>query len=58
MTNQRLVCGSCKSITTNIEGSTVFKCPNCGKTDIVRCKHCRSIAAKYKCASCGFEGPN
>ena len=43
---------------TNTIGSTRFLCPRCSKTEIVRCFHCREIAAKYKCPSCGFEGPD
>jgi LSD1 subclass zinc finger protein len=58
MVEEQLRCGSCKAIITNIEGSTKFQCPNCGKSTIIRCKHCREIAAKYKCQECGFEGPN
>lgn len=42
---------------TNSEKVT-FPCPNCGKANIVRTAHERSIAAKYKCPECGFEGPN
>ena len=38
--------------------SVKFKCPNCGKVDIVRDEHDRKIAAPYKCPECGFEGPN
>jgi len=33
-------------------------CPKCGKYQIIRCKHCREIVAKYKCPECGFVGPN
>jgi len=43
---------------TNEKGVTRFKCPNCGKTEIVRTKHQRRIAVKYKCKSCDFSGPN
>ncbi len=50
-------CSSCKKVIANIQGSVNFKCPKCGKTDVVRCKHCREIVAKYKCHECGFEGP-
>ena len=53
-----VICTSCRKRITNIEGTTKFKCPNCGKTDIVRCGHCRDIVTKYKCPECGFEGPN
>ena len=55
---EELKCTSCNVRITAIPGSAVFKCPNCGKQDIVRCAHCRKIVAKYKCKSCGFEGPN
>ncbi len=58
MSEQKLKCGSCKKDITNDGGSVVFKCPSCGKYEIVRCKHCREIVAKYKCPGCGFEGPN
>ncbi|MFH1399609.1 MAG: zinc finger domain-containing protein [Candidatus Woesearchaeota archaeon] len=56
MENQ--TCLSCGKRTTNKSGSAIFPCPNCGKTTIVRCLHCRQIARKYKCPECGFEGPN
>jgi predicted RNA-binding Zn-ribbon protein involved in translation (DUF1610 family) len=55
---QKKQCTSCKTNIVNAVGAAVFKCPKCGKGDIVRCKHCREIAAKYKCPECGFEGPN
>ena len=58
MEKQQLVCSSCKKRITNEKGSAVFKCPKCGKTEIVRCKNCREIVAKYKCPECGFTGPN
>lgn len=43
---------------TNEKGVTRFKCPNCGKTEIVRTPHQRRIAVRYKCNNCGFSGPN
>jgi len=54
---EKLICISCKKRITNNPGVVKFKCPECGKTDIVRCKSCRQNAAKYKC-ECGFQGPN
>lgn len=51
-------CSSCNIELTNLVGSTSFKCPSCGKSDIFRCKHCREIGAKYTCSSCNFSGPN
>jgi hypothetical protein len=41
-----------------MEGVVKFLCPKCSKPEIIRCKHCREIVAKYKCPECGFEGPN
>ena len=52
------VCSSCKTRITNIEGSTIFKCPNCAGEEIIRCAQCRKIATKYACSKCGFSGPN
>ncbi len=51
-------CTSCKKEVTNDQAVAKFKCPSCGEEEIVRCGHCREIAAKYKCKKCGFEGPN
>ena len=55
---EKQTCISCKKDVTNQAGSVKFKCPNCGKTEIIRCKHCREIVSKYKCPECGFTGPN
>ncbi len=55
---KKAICNSCKISITNESGAAVFNCPKCGKSEIIRCKHCRAIAAKYKCHECGFEGPN
>lgn len=55
---KKLICVSCKTNITNDPGASIFQCPKCGKSQIVRCKHCRQIAAKYTCPECGFEGPN
>ena len=49
-------CNSCDKNITNIKGSTRFKCPDCGKEEIIRCFDCRRLAVKYKCKKCGFEG--
>ncbi|MBW2965195.1 DUF1610 domain-containing protein [Candidatus Woesearchaeota archaeon] len=53
-----VTCVSCKKRIANIQGTAKFKCPKCGKADIIRCGHCREICTKYKCPQCGFEGPN
>ncbi|MEM4282428.1 MAG: zinc finger domain-containing protein [Candidatus Woesearchaeota archaeon] len=52
-----LTCVSCKSPIVNQTGSVRFLCPACGKYEIIRCRHCRVLGAKYGCV-CGFEGPN
>jgi len=58
MTENQEYCTSCKVKISNIDGTVTFKCPECGKKTIVRCKSCRKIAAKYTCSECGFTGPN
>ena len=55
---KELKCTSCKRRLTNLKGSTVFNCPNCGKYEIVRCFYCRRLATKYICPACSFSGPN
>ncbi len=49
-------CTSCKVDIANLKGSVKFSCPGCGEHEIIRCKHCREIAARYKCI-CEFTGP-
>ncbi|MBW2976099.1 RNA-binding protein [Candidatus Woesearchaeota archaeon] len=58
MPKEKIVCLSCRKNVLNSKGTSKFNCPNCGKTEIVRCTHCREIAAKYTCPACSFEGPN
>jgi len=41
--SEELHCSSCKKKITNDVGAVIFKCPKCGKTDIIRCRHCREI---------------
>ncbi|MEK6839378.1 MAG: zinc finger domain-containing protein [Nanoarchaeota archaeon] len=53
-----ITCISCHKPLTNSQGSTIFSCPQCGKTQIVRCYACRQIAARYECPECQFSGPN
>ncbi|MBS3125928.1 DUF1610 domain-containing protein [Candidatus Woesearchaeota archaeon] len=52
------ICTSCKKQITNTQGAVRFLCPNCSKVEIVRCRHCREIAARYTCTGCNFSGPN
>ena len=57
MVDKKYYCTSCKKDITNDTGNVRFKCPACEKEEIIRCKHCREISAKYVC-KCGFSGPN
>ncbi|USN45456.1 MAG: RNA-binding protein [Candidatus Woesearchaeota archaeon] len=43
---------------TNDLGAVSFKCPSCGKVDIVRSSSERKNAVRYICPACGFTGPN
>jgi len=55
---EKLVDSASRKRITNTLGTARFKCPSCGKQEIVRTRHMRQVAAKYSCAECGFEGPN
>lgn len=55
---EKVNCVSCKKEIINMPGTSRFDCPECGKVEIIRCPDCRKVCAKYKCSSCGFEGPN
>ncbi|MBT3984706.1 RNA-binding protein [archaeon] len=55
---KKLKCTSCKKELINDRGSTVFTCPTCNKTQIVRCSQCRKLGTKYQCPTCETEGPN
>ncbi len=48
---------TCSSCGRTTEDYTEFKCPNCGKASIVRCKSCKENINKYACRECSFEGP-
>jgi predicted RNA-binding Zn-ribbon protein involved in translation (DUF1610 family) len=37
--------------------SVEFRCPKCGKSNIIRCRHCRIVSQGYTCTECGFQGP-
>ena len=50
-----LRCSSCQKEVT--DDYVRFKCPSCRKEEFIRCVKCRKIVSKYKCKSCGFEGP-
>ena len=51
-------CSSCRIKITNQDGAVNFKCPKCGKFEMVRCETCRKTVAKYTCPECGFTGQN
>ena len=50
------VCTSC-GIRMKEPGDTSFPCPVCGKEVIGRCCKCRDQSVRFKCMTCGFEGP-
>jgi predicted RNA-binding Zn-ribbon protein involved in translation (DUF1610 family) len=50
-------CTSCNVEIKAKENFVIFKCPNCGKTTIVRCASCKASGRKYTCSECGFVGP-
>ncbi|MBC8444015.1 DUF1610 domain-containing protein [Candidatus Woesearchaeota archaeon] len=50
-------CTGCKKNIANTNEAVNFKCPKCGKHEIIRCDHCRKIATGYTCPECGFVGP-
>ncbi|MBU0999712.1 RNA-binding protein [Patescibacteria group bacterium] len=58
MVKKELKCTSCKVKVGNMAGAVRFMCPSCGKKELIRCEHCRKVAAKYTCSSCSFSGPN
>ncbi len=58
MAGERLLCISCKKSIANDIGNVKFKCPNCGKYEVIRCKECRQTVSNYECPECGFVGPN
>jgi predicted RNA-binding Zn-ribbon protein involved in translation (DUF1610 family) len=50
----------CASCGKRIESETdwvEFKCPKCGKSDLIRCSKCKRLENKYICPECSFEGP-
>ena len=58
MVKKEMHCTSCKMKMVSSEGIATFKCPSCGKEDVVRCKKCRVDSIPYVCSDCAFEGPN
>ena len=48
----------CSSCGTEVRQKFVeFKCPQCGETEMIRCKSCRGLGTPYVCEKCGFKGP-
>ncbi len=58
MVKKELHCTSCNVKVSGSDVSVRFKCPNCGKVEIIRCKKCRVDSIPYVCSGCEFEGPN
>lgn len=52
-----LKCTTCGENLLTEDKFVRFKCPECGETEIVRCKRCRRLKNPYECEKCGFEGP-
>jgi len=50
-------CSSCNRLIMPREKAVIFKCPNCGRVEIVRCTKCRKMSVPYECPVCGFKGP-
>ncbi|RDE17923.1 MAG: RNA-binding protein [Candidatus Thorarchaeota archaeon] len=50
-------CTSCHSSISPRENCVKFQCPSCGEFTIWRCESCRRFSNRYKCPSCGFDGP-
>ncbi|MCK4635175.1 MAG: DUF1610 domain-containing protein [Candidatus Aenigmarchaeota archaeon] len=50
-------CITCGTNLISEEKFTRFKCPACGKSEIIRCKSCRVRKIPYKCEKCEFRGP-
>ena len=48
---------NCSTCGRQTSSATVFACPGCGKTKIVRCDSCRQGKNPYVCGECGFQGP-
>jgi hypothetical protein len=41
----------------NDSAHVVFKCPNCGESEIGRSRKARELGKEYTCPKCGFVGP-
>ncbi len=52
-----LSCVSCGRYVESEAKWVAFKCPQCGKADILRCGKCKTVENQYECAECGFIGP-
>lgn len=51
------MCSSCGSHVMSKDNFVQFGCPECGKGKITRCKTCKDLSNRYKCAECDFVGP-
>ena len=51
------ICTSCGTKISTSERFVKFNCPNCAKTEVVRCSRCKTLMNEYTCGKCKFVGP-
>ncbi|MBI2547627.1 MAG: RNA-binding protein [Candidatus Aenigmarchaeota archaeon] len=54
---KNLQCNTCGTNVLSKKNFVQLNCPQCGKTEIIRCSTCKNLGAKYRCKECNFEGP-
>lgn len=52
-----MICSTCGTNIMARVNFVKFECPECAKTEIVRCQMCKDLGNKYKCNECEFVGP-
>lgn len=52
-----MICSTCGTHIMAKDNFVRFECPDCGKTEIARCKMCKELCNKYICKECEFTGP-
>lgn len=54
---EKIICSTCGNHVMSKNNFVQFECPDCGKSNIVRCKTCKDLGNKYQCKECEFVGP-